>query len=75
MIEAQDIAARLGPRQREVILSLRHEAWGRASSHRVAKALWWRGGPRLVDHKYRTDNCWALTPFGAKVKAVVEALA
>jgi hypothetical protein len=62
------VASRLGKRQRAVILSL-GEDWGKAACHQTAKRMFWGvQGFYLVNHKHRTDNCWALTTRGLAVK-------
>ena len=67
-----EIARKLGAAQKLTILSLSEE-WGPAASHAAAKRLWRRCDiPLLLDHKYRTDNCWALRPIGLAVRAELE---
>lgn len=67
MSEIAAIAAKLGRTQKAVLLSLSLD-WGPACNHAAAKRLWYRN-ERLVDHKHCTDNCWALTPLGARLRA------
>jgi hypothetical protein len=59
-------AAKLGKRQREVVLKLTAE-WGEAPSHVAAKSLFY-GPHHLVDHKHLSDNCWRLNRRGERVK-------
>jgi hypothetical protein len=61
-VEAVVIARKLGAAQRRTVLSLTDD-WGKAASHAAAKRLWYRNDiPLLLDHRHRTDNCWALRP-------------
>lgn len=70
--EIAAIARKLGRAQKRVILSLSAE-FGPAADHRAAKRLWYRNDiPLLLDHRYRTDNCWQLRPIGLSVKAILE---
>lgn len=63
------IAAKLGRVQKLTVLSLSNH-WKPAYDHRAAIRLWYRE-PRLVEHKSRTDNCWALNNLGLAVRNIL----
>lgn len=77
------LAAKLGPAQRRVILSL-SDKWGPSSDHQAAKRMWYgitgrgikrqRGPVYVIEHRHMTDNCWRLNDVGlALQRAILEA--
>jgi hypothetical protein len=75
-----ELAERLGPAQRRVILAL-GEDWGKSPCHQTAKRMWYgvtgrgvkrlRGPLYIIEHKHRTDNCWRLNDTGLALQAAL----
>ena len=71
------LAAGLTDAQRRVILSLPKDgSFGRSTSHRVAKYMWYGIGKgrsiRLVEHQHLTYNSWCLNGIGLAVREHLE---
>lgn len=76
MTEARTIAASLTEAQRAVVLSLPDDdSFGKASSHTIAKYMWWGIGKgratRLVEHQHCAGNSWCLNDLGLEVRSIL----
>jgi len=84
LLELADLAERLGPAQRRIILAL-GEDWGPSPDHQATKRMWYgvtgrgikrqRGPVYVVEHKHRTDNCWRLNDNGLALQSALRAKA
>jgi hypothetical protein len=71
MTDIDAVIAGLTKARKDLILALPSDgSWGAAPSRQVAKRLWWKIAPSLIDHKHCPEdrNEWALTDFGQLVR-------